>query len=116
MVTNPQRDAAQARLEELSVEYVALPGVDWGPMFGSTGLRVRGKVFAVAARAGGLLIKVPESHADELAESGVADRMVMAGRPRREWVLVPDDADDATWSAQLDAAYTYVDSITPSAT
>ena len=93
--------------------HLALPGVDWGRMFGSTGLRVRGKVFAVAARAGGLLIKVPEAHADALIESGVADRMVMGGVPRREWVLVPDDADDATWSEQLDAAYTYVDSITP---
>ena len=113
MATNPLRDAAQARLEELAVEYLALPDVDWGPMFGSTGLRVRGKVFAVAARAGGLLIKIPEAHADELAESGVAGRMVMGGRPRREWVLVPDEADDTTWSAQLDAAYTYVESITP---
>lgn len=108
-----RHDAAQGRLEDLSVEYVALPDVDWGPMFGSIGLRVRGKVFAVAARAGGLLIKVPEAHADALAETGVADRMVMAGRPRREWVLVPDEADDTTWAAQLDAAYTYVDSITP---
>ena len=95
------------------MSHLALPGVDWGRMFGSTGLRVRGKVFAVAAKAGGLLIKVPEAHADSLAESGVADRMVMGGVPRREWVLVPDDADDATWSEQLDAAYTYVDSITP---
>ena len=95
------------------MSHLALPGVDWGRMFGSTGLRVRGKVFAVAAKAGGLLIKVPEAHADSLAESGVADRMVMCCVPRRDWVLVPDDADDATWSEQLDAAYTYVDSITP---
>jgi TfoX/Sxy family transcriptional regulator of competence genes len=113
MARNERQEAAHARLEELAVSYLALPGVDWGRMFGSTGLRVRGKVFAVAARAGGLLIKVPEAHADSLAESGVADRMVMGGVPRREWVLVPDDADDATWSEQLDAAYTYVDSITP---
>ena len=113
MARNAQQEAAHARLEELAEAYLALPGVDWGPMFGSTGLRVRGKVFAVAARAGGLLIKVPEAHADALAESGVADRMVMGGVPRREWVLVPDEADDATWSEQLDAAYTYVESITP---
>lgn len=113
MATRSLRDAAQTRLEDLSVEYLTMPDVDWGPMFGSTGLRVRGKVFAVAARAGGLLIKVPESHADELAKSDVAQRMVMAGRPRREWVLVPDEADDATWSAQLDVAHSYVDSITP---
>jgi TfoX/Sxy family transcriptional regulator of competence genes len=113
MAINPLRDAAQARLEQLAVEYLELPDVAWGPMFGSTGLRVRGKVFAVAARAGGLLIKVSEAHADELSESGTAGRMVMGGSPRREWVLVPDEADDATWAAQLDAAHGYVDSITP---
>jgi TfoX/Sxy family transcriptional regulator of competence genes len=113
MARSEQQEAAHARLEELSVAHLALPGVDWGRMFGSTGLRVRGKVFAVAAHAGGLLVKVPEAHADALVESGVADRMVMGGVPRREWVLVPDDADDATWSGQLDAAYAYVDSITP---
>ena len=113
MARNERQEAAHARLEELSAEHQKLPGVDWGRMFGSTGLRVRGKIFAVAAHAGGLLIKVPEAHADALAESGIADRMVMGGVPRREWVLVPDDADDATWAEQLDAAYTYVDSITP---
>ncbi len=113
MAANERQAAAHARLEELSIELLAMPGVDWGPMFGSTGLRIRGKVFAVAARAGGLLIKVPEAHADGLEESGVAARMAMGGTPRREWVLVPDDADDATWSEQLDAAYTYVNSITP---
>lgn len=113
MARNERQEAAHARLEELSVEQQSRPGVDWGRMFGSTGLRVRGKVFAVAAHAGGLLIKVPEAHADTLVDSGVADRMVMGGVPRREWVLVPDDADDATWSEQIAAAYTYVDSITP---
>lgn len=114
MATNPDRDAARARLEDLSVDYLEMPGIDWGRMFGTTGLRIRGKVFAVAAHAGGLLIKVPEAHADALVEAGDASRMVMGGRPRREWVLVPNDADDQTWAAQLREAYTYVDSITPS--
>lgn len=108
-----EQEAAHTRLDALSTDLQQQADVDWGRMFGSTGMRVRGKIFAVAAHAGGLLIKVPEEHADELVEGGVADRMVMAGVPRREWVLVPDDADDATWSAELRAAYTYVDSITP---
>ncbi|MET0467785.1 MAG: TfoX/Sxy family protein [Aeromicrobium sp.] len=113
MATDPRRDAAHARLEELAAELLALPGVDWGRMFGTIGLRVRGKVFAVAAHAGGLMIKVPEAHADDLVDGGVASRMVMAGRPRREWVLVPDGTGDEVWAEQLGAAYTYVDSITP---
>jgi TfoX/Sxy family transcriptional regulator of competence genes len=112
MAMNERQEAAHARLEELSVEQQARPGVDWGRMFGSTGLRVRGKVFAVAAHSGGLLIKVPEAHADALVAAGTAERMVMGGVPRREWVLVPDEADDTVWSEQLDVAYTYVESIT----
>lgn len=113
MIKNAQRDAARARLEELAVPYLAMPDVDWGPMFGTTGLRVRSKVFAVAAHAGGLMLKVPESHADVLVDAGTATRMVMGGVPRREWVLVPDEVDDATWSAELDTSHAYVDSITP---
>ena len=113
MASKELQEAAHARLEALSADLQQQPDVNWGRMFGSTGMRVRGKVFAVAAHAGGLLIKVPEAHADGLVGSGTADRMVMGGVPRREWVLVPDDADDETWSEQLHAAYTYVDSITP---
>lgn len=113
MATNAKHDAAQARLEELSIELVALPAVDWGRMFGSIGLRVRGKVFAVAAREGGLLIKVPEAHADALEAAGVAGRMVMGGVARREWVLVPDEANNHVWRDQLAVALAFVDSITP---
>lgn len=112
-MTNNERDAAQARLEELATEHLALPGVDWGRMFGTTGLRVRGKVFAVAAHAGGLMIKLPAERIDALEVAGAAARMVMASAPRREWALVPDAADDHVWSELLDEAYSFVDSITP---
>ncbi|MCW2829357.1 MAG: hypothetical protein JWP31_49 [Aeromicrobium sp.] len=112
-VMTQQREVAHRRLEDLATPYLALPGVDWGRMFGTTGLRVRSKIFAVAAHDGGLMIKVPEAEADRLVDDGLATRVVMAGVPRREWVVVPNSASDDVWAEQLDVAYTYVDSITP---
>jgi hypothetical protein len=59
------------------------------------------------------MLKIPSTRADELVDSGAATRMIMAGRPRREWILVPDDASDEIWAAHLDEAHAYVDEITP---
>jgi hypothetical protein len=36
----------RAIFDDIAAEYLVLPGVDIGPMFGSEGLRIRGKVFA----------------------------------------------------------------------
>lgn len=82
-------------------------------MFGTIGLRLRGKVFAVAVDSGGLMAKVPAVRADELEATGEAERMVMAGRPRREWVVVGADAGDAAWSALIEESHRYLDEITP---
>ena len=67
----------------------SVAGVDIGAMFGSEGLRIRGKVFAFVGFEGGLVVKVPEARVDELdGAPGIAERMVMRERPMREWVTV----------------------------
>ncbi|TPW70742.1 TfoX/Sxy family protein [Schumannella sp. 10F1B-5-1] len=106
-------DRDHERLERLAAPLLARPGVDWGRMFGTIGLRLRGKVFAVAVDSGGLMAKVPATRADELEAAGQAEWMVMAGRPRREWVVVGADATDSDWSALLDESHRYLDEITP---
>jgi len=106
---NPDHD----RLARLAAELLEHDDVDWGRMFGSIGLRVRGKVFAVALYQGGMMAKLPASEVDALEAAGVGERMTMAGRPRREWVRIPSDVDDARWSATIAAAHRYVDEITP---
>ena len=101
------------RLEGFADAYLGRPGVDWGRMFGTIGLRVRGKIFAVAVHDGGLMVKIPEARADEHIDSGEVTRMVMRGRELREWVVAPLDAPDAVWVSLLDEAYAYLEQITP---
>jgi TfoX/Sxy family transcriptional regulator of competence genes len=103
----------QERLDGFADAYLARPGVDWGRMFGTVGLRVRGKIFAVAVHTGGLMVKIPEARADARIAAGGVERMVMRGREMREWVVVPLDAPDAVWSSLLEEAYAYLDEITP---
>jgi len=98
--------------DPIVAEYLARPDVDIGPMFGSEGLRVRGKVFAFVGYRGGLVVKVPEERADELVAAGGADRMVMRERPMREWVLVDSGRADL-WRPLIDEAFAYLDEITP---
>jgi TfoX/Sxy family transcriptional regulator of competence genes len=100
-------------LERLAEPYLAKPGVAWGRMFSTTGLSVRGKIFAVVNSAGNLMVKVPEERADELDASGSAPRMVMRGREMREWVEMPPDRGEQAWAELLAEAYSYLDSITP---
>lgn len=104
----------QERLDGFADDYLARPGVDWGRMFGTIGLRVRGKIFAVAVHTGGLMVKIPEARADARIAAGDVTRMVMRGREMREWVVAPLDAPDAVWKSLLEEAYAYLDEITPS--
>jgi TfoX/Sxy family transcriptional regulator of competence genes len=103
----------QERLDGFAGDYLARPGVDWGRMFGTVGLRVRGKIFAVAVHTGGLMVKIPEARADERIAAGDVTRMVMRGREMREWVVAPHDASDAVWGSLLEEAHAYLDEITP---
>jgi hypothetical protein len=100
-------------LETLAAPYLVKPGVAWGRMFSTTGLSVRGKIFAVVNHAGNLMVKVPAARADALEVDGRASRMVMRGREMREWVEMPPERGTAEWEGLLAEAYAYVDAITP---
>lgn len=103
---------AHAIFDPLAQEYLTRPGVDIGPMFGSQGLRIRGKVFAFVGYRGGLGVKVPEARADELVNDGSVERMVIRDRPMREWVFV-EPADSDLWKPVMAEAFAYVDELTP---
>ena len=103
----------QERLDAFAGDYLSRPDVDWGRMFGTIGLRVRGKIFAVAVHTGGLMVKIPEARADARIAAGEVTRMVMRGREMREWVVAPLEASDAVWASLLEEAYAYLDEITP---
>jgi hypothetical protein len=100
-------------LEKLAEPYLAKPGVTWGRMFSTTGLGVRGKIFAVVNHSGNLMVKVPKARADALESARTATRMVMRGREMREWVEMSPEQGEVAWQELLADAYAYVDSITP---
>ena len=106
-------ERGDARLDVLADGYLERPGVDWGRMFSTVGLRVRGKVFGLVDHVGALMVKIPQSRADELVSQGSVSRKVMNGRHMREWVELPYDAGEDAWRALLAEAYRYLDEITP---
>ncbi|GEP47602.1 hypothetical protein MSA03_11100 [Microbacterium saccharophilum] len=81
-------------------------------MFGSEGLRIRGKVFAFVGHRGDLIAKLPEERVTELEASGQAERMVMRERMLREWVIVGVERGELWWPI-VDEAFAFVDAITP---
>lgn len=98
--------------DEIAGGYLDRPGVDIGPMFGSEGLRIRGKVFAFMGHRDGLIAKLPRERIDALEASGRVERMVMRERAMREWVFVGPDASDL-WAGVVAEAFAFVDEITP---
>lgn len=100
-------------LEKIADPYLAKPGVAWGRMFSTTGLSVRGKIFAVVNHAGHLMVKVPAERADALESARAANRVVMRGREMREWVEMAPEQGEAAWDELVGEAFAYVDSITP---
>jgi hypothetical protein len=103
---------AHAIFDPIAADYLTKPDVDIGPMFGSEGLRIRGKIFAFVGYRGGLVVKVPETRADEIVAADVAQRMVMREREMREWLVV-GRAEHEQWAPLVAEAFAYVDSITP---
>jgi len=108
--------AAVARAREIfdpiAAEYLGRPGVDIGPMFGSEGLRIRGKVFAFISHRGTLVVKVPAERADDLEAARSGERMQIGGRTLREWVML-DVQHAEHWPGVTDEAFAYVDVVTP---
>jgi hypothetical protein len=113
MVDREGMTRAHDIFDPIAVEHLRRPGVDMGRMFGTEGLRVRGKVYAFVGHEGGLIAKVPQARADELQAAGVAERMVMRGSEMREWVVVPADAGAERWAALVEEAHDFLDAITP---
>ena len=106
-----QRSQGQRALDALAADFLHRPGVDRSSMFGSSGLRTYGKIFAFVGTAGELVVKVPSDQASELVAEGAATRVRIGRNPAREWIGVPAQPDaDRTdlWRDLLDEAYRYV--------
>lgn len=105
-------ERAHEIFDPIAATFLQRGDVDVGPMFGSEGLRVRGKVFAFVGYRGSLIVKVPEERADALVSEAGLERMEMRGRVMREWVIVGPDHREL-WQPLTGEAFAYLDDITP---
>lgn len=70
------------------------PGITKSRMFGSTGVKVGGKVFAILVK-GKLVVKLPKERVDALVGSGAGEYFDPGhGRPSKEWVALKSSSED----------------------
>ena len=81
-------------------------GAAVGKAFGSRGLKVDGKVFAMPSK-GRLVVKLPRARVEELVASGKGRRYVLGARTMKEWVAFPDGSP-ASWRALAREARKFV--------
>ena len=75
-----------------------------GKGFGSTGLKVNGKLFALLSSRGKFVAKLPKRRADELVSAGNAEYFDPGhGRLMKEWVAV--DSGGTSWVDLAKEAY-----------
>jgi TfoX/Sxy family transcriptional regulator of competence genes len=74
--------------------------------FGSRGLKVDGKVFAMPSN-GRLVVKLPAARVEALVASKKGQRYVLGARTMKEWVAV-QDGTAATWRALAHEARDFV--------
>ena len=97
---------AEALFEQLVAEFSVDPAVSppsgtGGRKFGSSALKVGGKIFAMLTR-GELVVKLPRSRVDELVASGTGKPFDAGrGRTMREWVAIaPSESGDSATLAR----------------
>jgi TfoX/Sxy family transcriptional regulator of competence genes len=91
--------------DDLSRTFLSRPGVETSRMFGSVGLKVAGKVFAMQVN-GALVVKLSNSRAADLVASGQAQVFDPGhGRPMKQWIRVPPGPD---WQPLAEEAFALV--------
>jgi len=103
-------DASARAFARAAAPLRSLPGVSEGTGFGSsTGLRVRGKIFAFVSRDADLVVKLPKSVVDALVDRGEARRFDPGhGRPMKEWAAIGVE-HRRSWSRRIAEAKAYVE-------
>jgi len=101
---------AQRLFDELVADYRDRPGVAFGRMMSSPGLRINGKIFAMLVR-GHLVVRVPAPRAAELVTDGAGVPFEpRPGRAMREWVMF-EPASGVDWDVLAAEAFAYVSTL-----
>lgn len=96
----------------IAAPFLERDDVDPGWIFGSEGLRVRGKIFAFLGHEGDLVVKVPRERADALVTDHGARRLRTGTREMKEWVVL-EQRQAELWAPATEEAFAYLDRITP---
>jgi hypothetical protein len=79
-----------------------------GRKFGSNGLKVNGKIFAMSVR-GALVVKLSKERVAQLVDSGAGDYFDRGqGTPMKQWVVIA--GAKPSWLALVKEAHDYVQS------
>ena len=77
-----------------------------GRSFGSNGLKVEGRIFAMGVR-GNLVVKLPKARVAALVEAGHGEAFDPGhGRKMKEWVVI--EGDQPSWLELAREAYAFV--------
>lgn len=101
----------EERFVELVEEFLGQPCItppQTGKAFGSSGLKVNNRIFAMLVR-GALVLKLPGARVDALVDSGDGERYDPRhdGRLMKEW-LVLSPASTQTWLSLAQEAMAFV--------
>ncbi len=98
---------AEERFAEIAAGYAADGAVTSGRMFGSPGLKVKGKVFALLVKEE-LVVKLPKDRVDALVAGGLGANFDPGhGRLMKEWLAVPATFQD-DWPGLASEAYHFL--------
>jgi TfoX/Sxy family transcriptional regulator of competence genes len=102
----PVTVAVDPRLEAIAKAFERTPGVTFGKLFASIGLKVRGKIFAMVVRDK-LVLKLPKLRVDELVASKAGTHFEPGpGRVMKEWIAISSNKLDPVSLAR--EAFTFV--------
>ncbi len=101
-----QMDSDDPRFAPAVAAFATDQQVDRGKMFGSVGLKVNGKVFAMVVK-GRLVVKLPNERVDALVASGSGDYFDPGhGKLMKEWIAVT--GTKPSWVDLSRQAYSFV--------
>lgn len=105
--TTLDTEAVQVAFQSALAPVSGDPRVTRGRMFGASGFKVDGKVFAMLVRDC-LVVKLPSRRVDDLVTTGAATSFDPGhGRIMKEWAAVPADRQ-AKWRDLVGEAFRFV--------
>ena len=108
-------DSPAERFDDLASHFTEIPGVvppGAGTGFGSSALRVDGRIFAMLVRDD-LVVKLPAARVNHLVETGHGTNFdANKGKPMKQW-LVLDSGSDYSWVDLATEALAFVRGVTP---